>query len=143
MDKCVAQTLFQRPSGGGLKLLLPLELFGSFHRARPVRSIIVQPATVGATLSPPPHLRPCLILRRALPLRFPLIVQLLPPRQRQLALDPPLLQVDLRRNQRQAFFARIAQQLVDLPPVQQQLAIAYRRGVFAGSRGGLACVGLF
>src|SRR5580658_2055701 len=60
-----------------------------------------------------------------------LVVQFLAAGQGHFALNAPLLQIDLGGDQRQALFARLAQQFVDLLPVQQQLPIAHRRMVLA------------
>ena len=54
------------------------------------------------------HSRARLGFHFPLALAFPFVVQLFPLGHRQLQLDPPVLQIHLRRNQRQAFFTRLA-----------------------------------
>src|SRR5437764_11212654 len=64
-------------------------------------------------------------LRGPRPLRLALIVLLFPSCQRQLALDPSALEIDLGRNQRQSLLPRLALQLLDLAAMQQQLPISH------------------
>src|SRR6266446_10529086 len=64
-------------------------------------------------------------LRGPRPLRFALIMLLLSARQRQLALDPSALEIDLGRNQRQSLLPGLALQLLDLAPMQQQLPVSH------------------
>jgi hypothetical protein len=51
-------------------------------------------------------------------------VQLLALGQRQLDLDPPVLQIHTRGHEREARSHRLALELADLSRVQQQLALA-------------------
>ena len=69
-------------------------------------------------------------------------MQLLAFGDRQLALDPSALQIDLGRNQREPLFPDVDVQLFDLPAVQQQFPIADRRVVLAISVRVLADVGV-
>src|SRR5215467_1275511 len=76
-------------------------------------------------------------------LGFALIVKLLALGQRHFALDPAVLQVDFGGNQRQPLFAGLAQQFVDFPAVQQELAIADGRMVLAVAVRILADMGVY
>ena len=63
-----------------------------------------------------------LALHGALEQRLALVVVLLASREAELDLRLPVLEVQLQRDQRQAGLLRLADQLLDLRPVQQQLA---------------------
>src|ERR1022692_1388373 len=73
-------------------------------------------------------------------LRLALVVQLLALGDSGFALDAAVFQVNLNRDQGQPLFPRNGQQLVDFPPVEQQLAIADGRVVLAVAVGVLADV---
>src|ERR1017187_8610628 len=79
----------------------------------------------GPRLRAPPHFRPRFILRRLLPFALPLVVQFLALGDGQLALDPAVLKVHFCGNQQQALLAGLPQELVNLPAMQQQLAVVY------------------
>ena len=54
----------------------------------------------------------------------PLVDPLLASRHGELDLDPPVLEVEARRDEREALLAHLAVQRVDLAPVEQELAVA-------------------
>src|SRR6478609_4739619 len=65
--------------------------------------------------------------------RLPLVVLLLALRERDLDLDPAVLEVQRERHDRVARLLRLRLQLVDLGPVQQQLPLPLGRVVGPGA----------
>src|SRR5665213_2420989 len=75
------------------------------------------------SLSLLPQQPPALTVPRALLVGFALVVKLFAARQRQLDLGAPLLvEIELERNECHAVAFHRADQLVDLPAMQQQFA---------------------
>src|ERR1035441_8004315 len=129
---CVAQS----PRGGGLS---PCQAAGGAlanaggWRSVPFEGIAFSnwPRGIASPLRPSPHFGACLGVGRLGALRLAFVMQLLALGDSDFALDAAVFQVNLDRDQGQPLFPRNGQQLVDFPPVEQQLAIADGRVVLA------------